>query len=229
MKKLSILIPVYNEEKTIRRLLKKVLDVKLEDIKKEIIIIDDGSTDGTKTFLKTVKDKRIKIISHYKNEGKGSAIRQGLSQAKGDIILIQDADLEYDPKDYNQLIRPIIKKESKIVYGSRNLGTNDYLYFSYYLGGKFLTGFINFLYGSKLTDEATGYKAFDTQVINRVSLKCNRFEFCPEVTVKLLKKGYNILEVPISYSPRKKKEGKKINWLDGLKASYIIMKYKFVK
>lgn len=226
MKKLSIIIPVYNEERTIKPLLNKVLAVKLKGIKKEIIIIDDGSIDKTKFFLKKIKDKRIKIISYGGNKGKGFAIKSGLLEATGDIVLIQDADLEYNPKEYNRLVKPIINEKSKIVYGSRNLKKNDYLYFSYYAGGKFLTWLINHLYNSKLTDEATGYKVFDAKVIKNIPLKCNGFEFCPEITVKLLKRGYDILEVPISYSPRKKNEGKKIKWSDGLKAIYTIIKYK---
>jgi len=226
MKTLSIIIPVYNEEGTVEQLLEKVLAVKLKNVKKEVIIIDDGSTDGTESFLKTVKDKRVKIICHRNNEGKGSAIRSGLSKATGDIILIQDADLEYDPKDYPGLVTPIIKKESSVVYGSRNLNKHKFSYFTYYLGGKFLTLLINLLYHSKLTDEATCYKVFDANVIKNIPLNCVGFEFCPEITVKLLKRGYNILEVPINYHPRKISEGKKIRWSDGLKAVGAIIHYK---
>lgn len=227
MKILSIIIPVYNEERTIKQLLEKVFAVRLKGVKKEIIIIDDGSTDGTNTFLKSIKNDKLKIVFHKKNEGKGSAIKSGLSKATGEIILIQDADLEYAPKDYKKLINPIIKKETKVVYGSRNLKGNKYYYVSYYLGGKLLTWLINLLYHSKLTDEATGYKVFDAKLIKNLPLKYNGFEFCPEVTVTLLKKGYPILEVPIEYSPRKRNEGKKIIWSDGLKAAFVIISHKF--
>lgn len=228
MKTLSIIIPIYNEERTIKQLLEKVFTVRLKDVNKEVIIVDDGSTDGTRTFLKSIKNK-VKTVSHQKNEGKGSAIKSGLLKVTGEIILIQDADLEYSPEDYEQLISPIVKQESKVVYGSRNLKSNKRSYNSYYFGGKLLTWLVNLLYGSKLTDESTGYKVFDAELIKNIPLRCKRFEFCPEITTKVLKRGYNILEVPIGYSPRKKEEGKKIKWSDGLKAVCVIIKYRFTE
>lgn len=224
--KLSIIIPVYNEEATIQEVVNRVKAIHLPSVKKEIIIVDDGSNDNTPKIL--AKIHGCKKIVHKQNLGKGAAIKSALPYVAGDIVLIQDADLEYNPENYSYLIKPIIKKESKIVYGSRNLNKkNKYSYFSYYNGGKFLTWLINFLYDSKLTDEATGYKVFDTKVIKSISLECAGFEFCPEITVKLLQKDYQISEVPINYTPRMKSEGKKIKWFDGIRAIYTIIKFKF--
>jgi len=225
--KLSIIIPVYNEKESIEKLIEKVKAVKLGKIKKEIIIIDDFSTDGSREILKKIKDKQIKVIFHNENKGKGYAIRTGLKQVTGDIVIIQDADLEYDPEDYKKLIKPIIEKQVKVVYGSRILGNNNYSALSFFLGGKLLTFIANLLYNIKISDEPTCYKVFKTEVIKNLNLECERFEFCPEVTAKIAKKGYKIKEIPISYYPRNKKQGKKINWKDGLEAIWTLIKYKF--
>jgi len=234
--KLSIIMPVYNERKTIIEILRKVLDVDLSEIgfTKEIIVIDDGSTDGTREILKTASGyqvpdpsvNQIKTIYHEKNQGKGVAVRTGLKYVTGDIVLIQDADLEYDPNDYVELIKPIVEKKSKIVYGSRTLGKNKKSYWSYYLGGRMLSFFTNLLYGSHLTDEATCYKVFSSDVIRDTRLTCRKFEFCPEVTAKALKRGYKILEIPIHYYPRHIREGKKIRFSDALEAFWVLIKYR---
>ena len=231
---LSIIIPIYNEEKTIDKIVKKVMDVKL-DLGKEIILVDDGSKDDSRNILKKYsKKKGFKVILKERNEGKGSAVITGLKASKGEILLIQDADLEYEPKDYPNLLKPILKNESKVVYGSRFKSSKGHLkdskitYNLHLAGNKFLTSFTNFLYNSKLTDMETGYKIFTREVYTKLNLKAKRFEFEPEITSKILKNGFKIVEVPINYYSRGFKEGKKITMLDGLKAVYYILKYYLV-
>ncbi len=228
--KLSIIIPVYNEEKSILEVINKVKRVKLENITKEIIIIDDFSTDNTKEILTKLKDSSLKIFFHQKNVGKGTAIRTGLKHATGDIILIQDADLEYNPIEYEKLLKPIIENKTKVVYGSRLNAIKKNLqkmYKLHYLGNLFLTIMTNILYGAKITDMETGYKVFRKEVIENINLKAKRFDFEPEITAKILKKGYKITEVPINFIGREFNEGKKITWKDGVKALYYLIKYRF--
>ncbi len=227
--KLSVIVPVFNEEKTIKEIIARVRGVSLP-IEKEIIVIDDGSLDGTKDVLKKIKEQYdFVLLEHSKNQGKGAAIKTGIEKASGDIILIQDADLEYDPQDYEKLIEPFLKKQAQVVYGSRQLRENKRGHLSFYWGGRFLTAVVNLLYGLKITDESTGYKVFKREIIENINLESRGFEFCPEVTAKIAKKGIKIHEVPISYQPRNKKEGKKIKWKDGLKALWVLIKYKFLK
>lgn len=226
--RLSIIIPCYNEIRTIKECLNRVLSVDLGDIEKEIIIVDDGSTDGTREVLKKIKDNPVKTILHSRNLGKGSAIRTALHHITGDVVLIQDADLEYDPQDYHALVRPIVEGKAKVVYGSRALLPHQRSYWRYHWGGKFLTFLANLLYNAKITDESTCYKVFSTEVIKGVDLKCNKFEFCPEITAKVLRKGYKMYEVPIHYIPRSMKQGKKIRWMDGIIAIWTLVKYRVV-
>lgn len=229
IKILSIIIPVFNEEKTIKHLLEKVTKVRLPDgITKEIIIIDDGSTDKTATIL-----SKFQILKHQKNMGKGAAVRTGIKKVSGDYIIIQDADLEYSPKDYYKLLQPILKKQAKIVFGSRLVnyplklwGGDKTVLPLHLIANRFLTGLTNLLYGSGLTDMETGYKLFTREVIKKLKLVSNGFEIEPEITIKSLKLGYNIVEVPISIAPRGYEEGKKIGFWDGIKAVWIILKYK---
>lgn len=226
---LSILIPVYNEERTIKKILDVVKKVDIGDVKKEIVVVDDGSKDNTYKELKKVKG--IKLYKHEKNQGKGAAIRTAIKYATGDIIIIQDADLEYDPKDYKKLIKPIIEGKTKVVYGSRRLGESKWKYsgISFYIGGVGVTLVTNILFpNGHLTDEPTCYKVFKSEVLKSIPLKCTRFEFCPEVTAKVLKRGYKIMELPIKYYPRSAKEGKKIKWNDGIEAIWALLKYRFV-
>ena len=169
------------------------------------------------------------MIFREKNKGKGTAIRTGLANVTGDIVIIQDADLEYDPNDYPKLVEPILTGKANVVYGSRILGKSRKSYWSFYMGGRFLSFLANLLYNAKITDEPTCYKVFRADMIKNINLKCRRFEFCPEVTAKVRKKGYKIYEVPIHYEPRSLKEGKKINWKDGLEAIWTLIKYKFVE
>ena len=224
--KLSIIIPFYNEIKTIGAIIDRI--TALKDIDKEIIIVDDFSKDGTREFLKKLSTPGIKVYFHEKNVGKGGAIRTGLKNMTGDAVIIQDADLEYDPAEYGLLLKPIFEGKTKVVYGSRFLGNrNEGPYITHYMATLLLNLMVRVLYGAKITDEATCYKLFTKDVIESVNLKCERFEFCPEVTAKVLKKGYKILEVPISYSGRTFDEGKKINWRDGVEAIWTLIKYRF--
>ena len=227
--KLSVLMPVYNEKDTIHQIIEKVQKVEIE---KEIIIVDDYSTDGTRKILKTDYESidNIHIIYHEKNWGKGKAIRSGLNFISGDITIIQDGDLEYDPEDYIKLIKPILDKSQDVVYGSRFLKSdNRHSYSRYYLGGRLVTFVTNLLYGQNLTDEPTCYKVFRSDLLKNLNLKCERFEFCPEVTAKIAKQGIKIPEIPINYYPRKIEEGKKIRWTDGIEAIWTLLKFRIIK
>jgi len=229
--KLSIIIPVYNEEKTINEVINQVLKVSLNNIKKEIIIVDDFSTDKTKEILDKIKSDSIKIFYHQKNMGKGSAIRTALRHATGDIILIQDADLEYNPEEYPKLISPILDKKTKVVYGTRLSYIKSYrrnMYWLHYFGNWVLTLITNLLFNARLTDMETCYKVFTKDVIENIKLRSRRFDFEPEITAKILKTGYKIHEIPIIFQARKFDEGKKITWRDGIKALYYLIKYRFV-
>lgn len=230
--KLSIIIPVFNEEKTVDKILRKVSSVKLQFFKKEIIVVDDGSTDGTS--LKINKIKGIKKIFHEKNLGKGAAVRSGFKAATGDIIIIQDADLEYDPADYKRLLKPILEKKAEVVYGTRLKnyplrlwGKNKTVLPSHLIGNKLLTFITNILYGSKLTDMETCYKLFTKNALSGLKLQSNRFEIEPEITAKILRKRFLIYEIPIKVTPRTHKEGKKISWRDGFRAIFTLIKYRF--
>src|SRR3990167_2615435 len=201
IKKLSIIIPVYNEKKTIKEIIKRVDRV---NIPKEIIIVDDGSTDGTTKIIKSLKTKKsqLKIIIQPMNMGKGAAIRTGIKRVTGEYILIQDADLEYDPQDYLKLIKPIKAKKAQVVYGSRFTGERRNMFFWHWVANNLLTLITNILYNSTLSDMETCYKIFPTKLIQSLKLKCTGFEFEPEVTAKVLKQGIRIYEVPISYAGR---------------------------
>lgn len=225
---LSVLIPAYNETNSIDVLLQKIQAVPLV---KEIIIVDDGSTDGTRERLNTYKTvPNIKVIFHEKNQGKGAAIRTAIQHMSGTIAIVQDADLEYDPQDYVALVKPIAEGKEKVMYGSRFLRPeNRHSYFSFYLGGQVVTWITNLLYNQRLTDEPTCYKVFDADFLRSIPLECTRFEFCPEVTAKVARRGIRIKELPINYYPRSIAEGKKISWLDGIEAIWVLLKYRFVK
>jgi glycosyltransferase involved in cell wall biosynthesis len=228
--KLSIIIPCFNEEKTIETLLSKVLNLDLGSIKKEVIVVDDGSFDKTKEILEKFKHyKEVKIIHHQKNLGKGEAIKTALNFVTGDYIIIQDADLEYEVKEIKEMVDFAIENKLNVLYGSRNLKKNPRSSILFSWGGKFLSFLTNLLYGSKLTDEATCYKLIKTEVIKKIPIESSRFGFCPEITAKLLRLGYKIEEIPISYYPRSIKEGKKIRFSDGLEALWILLKYRFWK
>lgn len=227
--KLSVIIPVYNELKTLEPTVRAVLAVERAD---EIIIVDDGSVDGTRDLYPKLAalDARIHIHLHEKNMGKGAAVRTAFSIATGDILLIQDADLEYDPRDYEALIRPIEEGKVSVVYGSRfRGGPTKTMFFWHMVGNKFLTFVTNIVYNTILSDMETGYKVFRADVVRDIPLRSRGFEFEPEITSKVLKRGHRIYEVPISYNGREFDEGKKLNpWREGPKALYYLLKYRFV-
>ncbi len=224
--KTSIVIPVYNELANIAAVIEAVKHV---DIDKEIIIVDDGSTDGTSEVLEHYReDQMVRIHSSVLNFGKGTAIRVGLKYATGDVIVIQDADLEYDPQQIPELIRPIVEGKAEVVYGSRFLGSISGMKLANYIANRLLTLFANLLYQAGITDEATCYKAFRADIIKSLPLKCLRFEFCPEVTARIRKRGIRILEIPIHYSGRTVAEGKKVGWRDGFEAIWVLLKYRFL-
>ncbi|HTC19335.1 MAG TPA: glycosyltransferase family 2 protein [bacterium] len=225
---LSIIVPVYNEEKTLLPLLKKVQAVKLWGLKKQIIIVNDGSTDKTPLLLKKLKIPGSKILQHDKNRGKGAAIRTAIPHTTGDIVIIQDADLEYDPTDYKTVLAPILDGSADVVYGSRFKGVHRAFLFWHYVGNKFLTFLTNLLYDTVLTDMETCYKAFRGEIIRSLRLRSNRFDFEPEVTAKVLKRGCKLFEVPISFHGRGFEEGKKITWRDGIVALYCLIRYRFM-
>lgn len=239
---LSILIPVYNEEKTVKQLLEKVSKVRLpKNIQKEIVIVNDGSTDKTKKILQEVlkdktflKNSTVILFHHDVNQGKGAAIRTALSQANGDYLIVQDADLEYDPQDFERLLQPVIRNRAKVVFGTRLKnyplklwGKNKTVLPSHWVANKILTQLTNLLYGSSISDMETCYKLFAAEVFDRMPLKANRFDFEPEVTAKILKRGYKIHEVEIKTTPRTHLEGKKIKWHDGFGAVWALIRYRF--
>ena len=231
MKKISIIIPVFNEKNTIREIIDRV-EKSPVNLDKEIIIVDDYSIDGTRDILKKII-KKYKIIFHEENHGKGAALRSGFARATGDIILIQDADLEYNPEEYPELIGPILENKADVVYGSRMMTNSAHrvLFFWHYLGNKFLTYFSNLMTNLTLTDMETGYKVFTREVLNKIlpKLQSNRFGIEPELTAYFAKNKFRIYEVGISYSGRTYQEGKKINWRDGFAAIWYIIKFNLFK
>lgn len=224
---LSVIIPVYNEEKTLEKIFYKVKKAEPKD--KEIILVNDLSTDGSSKILGNLKKhKNTKIINHKENKGKGAAIKTGLEYCNGKIVIIQDADLEYNPEEYEKLIKPILKKETKVVYGSRFLNQRVKRT-KFYYANKFLSALTTFLYNKRITDMETCYKALDAETFKNLEISSKRFDLEPEITSKLLKKGYRIKEIPISYNPRTRGDGKKINIKDGFQAIQTLTKYRLRK
>lgn len=225
--KLSILMPVYNEDRTLKEIVERVLKVNLD---KELIIVDDCSMDGTPQVLVELQQKypTLIVLRHAKNLGKGSAVRTALTKATGDYVVIQDADLEYDPEEYHKLLEPVEKFGAKVAYGSRFTGIHKNMFFWHLMGNKFLSFITDLLYNTTLSDMETCYKLIKTDLLKSISLKSRRFEFEPEITAKLLKRKIRIFEVPISYAGREFEEGKKITWRDGFSALRTLLKYRFV-
>lgn len=247
--KLSVVIPVYNEKTFLGPVLSRVQEVELDGIRKEIVVVDDYSTDGTRELLEEIQHHRergvpyrldnedggrelqldnINVLFQSENYGKGRALQTGFEHASGDVVVVQDADLEYDPVDYHELIEPIRRDEADVVYGSRFLGgPHRVLYFWHYQGNRFLTLLSNMLTNLNLSDMETGYKMFRAEVLEDIEIQQNRFGVEPELTAKIARQGWRIYEVPISYHGRTYEEGKKITWVDGLKAIWCIIKYNF--
>jgi glycosyltransferase involved in cell wall biosynthesis len=226
-RKLSVIVPVYNERNTVVEILRRMRAVDLP-LDREFIVVDDGSDDGTHQVLAQLGDSTVKILTHPQNRGKGAAIRTALAQITGDVVLIQDADLEYDPDDWPKLLAPLLKGRAQVVYGSRMTGERRNMLYLHLLGNKMLSLVTNVLYNTTLSDMETCYKLFDREVLSSITLRSERFDFEPEVTAKVLRKGIRIYEVPISYAGRELDEGKKITWRDGFSALSALVKYRFV-
>jgi glycosyltransferase involved in cell wall biosynthesis len=226
--KLSIIMPVFNEQETLREIVRQIRAVDLPQIEKEIVAVDDGSSDQSAQILdEEARWGDLRVFHHPVNRGKGAAVRTGVAQAAGDILLIQDADLEYDPRDYPALIQPIVEGREAVVYGSRFLGAPKEMLFWHRLGNRLLTMTTNVLFGTVLSDMETCYKAFRADVMKGIPLRSRRFELEPEITAKVLKRGYRILEVPIAYRGRDFHQGKKISWRDAPVAFWTLIKYRF--
>jgi glycosyltransferase involved in cell wall biosynthesis len=227
-KLLSVIVPVFNERTTVSEIVRRMRAVELP-LDLEIIIVDDGSSDGTEMALSLMEDSTVRVIRHGVNRGKGAAIRTGLEYARGDLLLIQDADLEYDPEDWPKLLRPILRGRAEVVYGSRFTGERKNMLFWHWIGNRLLSFVTNLLYNTTLSDMETCYKLFDRRVLAGITIASDRFEFEPEITAKVLRRGYRIYEVPISYAGREFDEGKKITWVDGFGALATLIKYRFAR
>jgi len=228
IRKLSLIVPVFNERTTLVEVIRRMRAVELPDgIEREIIVIDDGSTDGTRDVLRQLGDSTVRVLKHETNRGKGAAVRTGLQVASGDYILIQDADLEYDPEDWPKMIAPVQRGRARVVYGSRFTGERRNMLFLHWVGNRLLSLVTNVLYNTTLSDMETCYKLVDRSLMLELDLRSNRFDIEPEITAKILKRRIRIYEVPISYTGREFDEGKKITWLDGFAALWTLAKFRF--
>jgi glycosyltransferase involved in cell wall biosynthesis len=228
IRKLSVIVPVYNERNTVVEVLRRMRAVELPDgIDREIIVVDDGSSDGTRDVLNQLSDSTVRIILHEHNRGKGAAVRTGIEVASGDYVLIQDADLEYDPEDWPKLVAPVMRGRAQVVYGSRFTGERRNMLFLHWIGNRMLSFVTNVLYNTTLSDMETCYKLVDRSLLLDLELRCNRFDIEPEITAKILKRRIRIYEVPISYTGREFDEGKKITWRDGFAALWTLAKFRF--
>ena len=225
-RKLSVIIPVYNERNTVAEAIRRSRSVEIP-LDREIVVVDDGSSDGTTQILSQLQDSTVRVVYHDVNRGKGAAIRTGLTHVTGDLVLIQDADLEYDPEDWPKLLAPVLKGKARVVYGSRFTGERRNMLFWHWVGNRFLSLVTNALYNTTLSDMETCYKLFDRELVQSIRLSSNRFGFEPEVTAKILRTGERIYEVPISYAGREIHEGKKITWKDGVDALKVLIRCRF--
>jgi len=225
---LSVIVPVFNERATVAEVIRRIRAVDLPvDI--EVIVVDDGSSDGSDKVLTALGDSTVRVISHPQNRGKGAAIRTGLAAVRGDLVLIQDADLEYDPQDWSKLLDPILRGKARVVYGSRFTGERKNMMPLHWIGNRFLSLITNVLYSSTLSDMETCYKLFDRRILEGITIQSDKFDFEPEITAKVLRRGHRIYEVPISYAGRELDEGKKITWKDGFGAIRALIKYRFAR
>jgi glycosyltransferase involved in cell wall biosynthesis len=228
LRKLSVVVPVFNERNTLVEILRRMRAVELPDgIEREIIVVDDGSNDGTRDVLNQVGDSTVRVVMHEANLGKGAALRTGFAHATGDYVLVQDADLEYDPEDWPKLLNPVLRGRARVVYGSRFTGERRNMLLLHWMGNRFLSMTTNVLFNTTLSDMETCYKLFDRDLVDDMKLQSNRFDIEAEITAKVLKRGIRIYEVPISYSGREFDEGKKITWRDGFAALWTLVKYRF--
>jgi glycosyltransferase involved in cell wall biosynthesis len=225
---LTVIMPVFNERPTVAEVIRRMRAVELP-LTVEIIAVDDGSSDGSDKVLGALEDSTVRVLRHRENQGKGAAIRTGLAEARGDLVLVQDADLEYDPNDWPKLLDPILRGKARVVYGSRFTGERKNMLPLHWLGNRLLSLVTNMLYSSTLSDMETCYKLFDSHVLEDLKIVSNRFEFEPEITAKVLRRGHRIYEVPISYAGREPDEGKKITWRDGFGAMRALIKFRFTK
>jgi glycosyltransferase involved in cell wall biosynthesis len=223
---LSVIVPVYNERNTVVETLRRMRRVELP-VDLEVVVVDDGSTDGTTQILGALEDSTVQVVRHRENRGKGAAIRTGLEQVRGELVLIQDADLEYDPEDWPRLLRPILRGRSQVVYGSRFSGEGGSMPASDWLGNRFLSLVTNLLYNTSLSDMECGYKLFTRKVLDDITIESDRFDFEPEITAKVLRRGYRIYEVPVSYAGRAASEGRKFDWRDGCRALVTLVRYRW--
>ena len=226
-RKLSVIVPVFDERNTVAEIVRRMRKVDLP-LDLEIVIVDDGSTDGTRAVLQQLGDSTVRVVTHAANQGKGAAIRTGLAQVTGDLVIVQDADLEYDPQDWLKLLAPIQAGKARVVYGSRFTGERRNMLFLHWVGNRFLSLVTNVLYNTTLSDMETCYKLFDRTLLDGITLRAQRFEFEPEVTAKMLRRKIRIYEVPISYTGREFDEGKKVSWRDGFVALWTLVKYRVV-
>jgi glycosyltransferase involved in cell wall biosynthesis len=228
LRKLSVVVPVFNERNTLVEIVRRMRAVELPDsIEREIIVVDDGSDDGTRDVLKQLGDSTVRVIMHPRNRGKGAAVRTGVASATGEYVLVQDADLEYDPEDWPKLLNPVLRGLTRVVYGSRFTGERRNMLFLHWIGNRFLSFVTNVLYNTTLSDMETCYKLLDRRLFDQLSLSADRFDIEPEITAKILRRGIRIYEVPISYAGREFDEGKKITWHDGFAALWTLVKYRF--
>jgi glycosyltransferase involved in cell wall biosynthesis len=228
LQKLSVVVPVFNERNTLVEILRRMRAVELPDgIECEIIVVDDGSDDGTRDVLKQLGDSTVRVVMHDENRGKGAAVRTGLRHANGEYVLVQDADLEYDPDDWPRLLAPVLRGRARVVYGSRFTGERRNMLFLHWIGNRFLSLTTNILYNTTLSDMETCYKLVDRRLLEDMALRADAFDIEPEITAKILKRGIRIYEVPISYAGREFEEGKKITWRDGFAALWTLIKFRF--